>query len=682
VTPKNEKVVFCELEKLRETIEQCNFAYYVLDDPVTSDSEYDRLMRRLGALEEKYPNFLVINSPSQRVGARPISEFKKVRHGLPMLSLENALSETELANWLDRRVRKPLQAARMDGIDIDFVAEPKLDGAAVSVRYEKGSLVLGCTRGDGNIGEDITHNIRTIRAIPLRLKGKRPPPVLEVRGEVFMPKADFLEYNAQALEKDKKLFVNPRNAAAGSLRQLNPRFTAQRPLDIFFYGIGDVVGWNTPDSHGELLKKLRDFGLKTCRDSKAVRGLKGCLDYYFKISEKRDDLPYEIDGVVYKVDSLRIQSELGLSRRHPNWAVAHKFPPQEEITIVKSIEFQIGRTGALTPVARLHPVFVGGVMVSNATLHNVDEIKRIDIRVGDSVIISRAGDVIPKIVKVLKERRPKNASIVDAPRSCPICGSDTIRAEGETVVRCGGGLICSAQLKETIRHFASRRAMDIDGLGIKLVQQLVSSGAVKSPADLYDLSLDQLAGFERMGEKSAANILDALSESKSTTFGRFLFALGIRGVGEATAAELARNFSSLEELMAASRERLLGIQDVGPIVATHISAFFQEKFNLEVVKRLREEGIQWPNEVMPVASPSPLKGKAVVLTGSLSGLSREEAKTQLATLGAKVRASVSKNTDFVVVGEKPGSKAARAKELGVEIISETDFLAIISRARL
>ncbi len=448
MAPKNEKVVFLKLEKLRETIEQYNFAYYVLDDPVASDSEYDRLMRQLEALEEKYPNFSVLNSPSQRVGVRPIREFKEVRHGLPMLSLENALSKTELANWLDRRVKRPLKAVEVAGTDIDFAAEPKLDGAAVSVRYEKGLLVLGCTRGDGNIGEDITHNIRTIRAVPLRLKGRHPPSVLEVRGEVFMPKANFMEYNAQALEKDEKLFVNPRNAAAGSLRQLDPRLTAQRPLDIFFYGIGDVSGWNTPDSHSELLKKLRDFGLKTCHDSKIVKGLQGCLDYYSSISKKRDDLPYEIDGVVYKVDSLRIQSELGLSRRHPNWAVAHKFPPQEEITIVKSIEFQVGRTGALTPVARLHPVFVGGVTVSNATLHNVDELKRIDIRVGDSVIISRAGDVIPKIVKVLRERRPKNASIVDAPRSCPICSSDTIRAEGETVVRCGGGLICLAQLKE------------------------------------------------------------------------------------------------------------------------------------------------------------------------------------------------------------------------------------------
>ena len=682
MAPKNEKVVFRKLEKLRETIEQYNFAYYVLDDPVASDSEYDRLMRRLEALEEKYPNFSVLNSPSQRVGVRPIREFKEVRHGLPMLSLENALSKIELANWLDRRVRRPLKGVEIAGTDIDFAAEPKLDGAAVSVRYEKGLLVLGCTRGDGNIGEDITHNIRTIRAVPLRLKGKHPPSVLEVRGEVFMPKANFVEYNAQALEKGEKLFVNPRNAAAGSLRQLDPRLTAQRPLDIFFYGIGDVSGWNTPDSHSELLKKLRDFGLKTCHDSRVVKGLQGCLDYYLNISKKRDDLPYEIDGVVYKVDSLRIQSELGLSRRHPNWAVAHKFPPQEETTIVKSIEFQVGRTGALTPVARLRPVFVGGVTVSNATLHNVDELKRIDIRVGDSVIISRAGDVIPKIIKVLGERRPKSTSIVDAPRSCPICSSDTIRAEGEAVVRCGGGLICSAQLKETIRHFASRRAMDIDGLGIKLVHQLVSSGAVKSPADLYDLSLDQLVEFERMGEKSAANILNALSKSKSTTFGRFLFALGIRGVGEATASELAKHFSSLGELMIASRERLLEIQDIGPIVATHISAFFQEKFNLEVVKRLKEKGIQWPNEVMPIVPRSLLQGKTVVLTGSLPGLSREEAKTQLVTLGAKVRASVSKNTDFVVVGENPGSKAARAKELGIEIVSETDFLAIISGVRL
>ena len=682
MAPKNEKVVFRKLEKLRETIEQYNFAYYVLDDPVASDSEYDRLMRRLEALEEKYPNFSVLNSPSQRVGMRPIREFKEVRHGLPMLSLENALSKIELANWLDRRVKRPLKGVEIAGTDIDFAAEPKLDGAAVSVRYEKGLLVLGCTRGDGNIGEDITHNIRTIRAVPLRLKGRHPPSVLEVRGEVFMPKANFMEYNAQALEKDEKLFVNPRNAAAGSLRQLDPRLTAQRPLDIFFYGIGDVSGWNTPDSHSELLKKLRDFGLKTCHDSRVVKGLQGCLDYYLNISKKRDDLPYEIDGVVYKVDSLKIQSELGLSRRHPNWAVAHKFPPQEETTIVKSIEFQVGRTGALTPVARLHPVFVGGVTVSNATLHNMDELKRIDIRVGDSVIISRAGDVIPKIIKVLGERRPKSTSIVDAPRSCPICSSDTIRAEGEAVVRCGGGLICSAQLKETIRHFASRRAMDIDGLGIKLVHQLVSSGAVKSPADLYDLSLDQLVEFERMGEKSAANILNALSKSKSTTFGRFLFALGIRGVGEATASELAKHFSSLGELMIASRERLLEIQDIGPIVATHISAFFQEKFNLEVVKRLKEKGIQWPNEVMPIVPRSLLQGKTVVLTGSLPGLSREEAKTQLVTLGAKVRASVSKNTDFVVVGENPGSKAARAKELGIEIISETDFLAIISGVRL
>jgi len=679
VPPKNEKVVFFELEKLRETIEQYNFAYYVLDDPATSDSEYDRLMRRLVALEEKYPNFLVLNSPSQRVGVRPISEFKEVRHGFPMLSLENALSKDELVNWLGRRVKKPLEAAGVTGNDIDFVAEPKLDGAAVSVRYEEGLLVLGCTRGDGNFGEDITHNIRTIRAVPLRLKGKHPPPVLEVRGEVFMPKADFLDYNAQALEGNKKRFVNPRNAAAGSLRQLDPRLTAQRPLDIFFYGIGDVVGWSAPHSHSELLGKLRDLGLKTCRDSKVVKGLQGCLDYYLGISKKRDDLPYEIDGVVYKVDSLRIQRELGLSRRHPNWAIAHKFPPQEEITTVKGIEFQVGRTGALTPVARLHPVFVGGVTVSNATLHNVDELKRIDIRVGDSVIISRAGDVIPKIVKVLGERRPKNASIISAPRSCPICGSDTIRAEGETIVRCGGGLICSAQLKETIRHFASRKAMDIDGLGTKLVHQLVSSGTVKSPADLYDLSLDQLVEFERMGEKSASNILNALSESKSTTFGRFLFALGIRGVGEATALELSKNFSSLENLMMASRERFLEIQDIGPIVATHISAFFQEKFNLEVVGKLKAKGIQWSNEIIPVVSHLPLQGKTVVLTGSLSDFSREKAKTQLVALGARVATSVSRNTDFIVVGKNPGSKFAQAKELGIEIVSETDFLAIVQQ---
>jgi len=676
---KGEKVAFKELTKLREAVEQYNFSYYVLDDPAVPDAEYDRLMCRLVELEGKYPNLLLSNSPTQRVGARPISEFVEVRHDQPMLSLENAFSETELADWLDRRVRGPLKGIEAAKIDIDFSAEPKLDGAAVSIRYEKGDLALGCTRGDGAIGENITHNIRTIRAVPRRLRGKHPPPVLEVRGEVYMPKAGFVAYNARALEKDEKQFVNPRNAAAGSLRQLDPGLTAQRPLDIFFYGIGDVEGWDIPVSHSDLLKELRAFGLKTCPDSEVVKGLQGCLAYYSTMGEKRDELPYEIDGVVYKVNDLKSQKVLGLSRTHPNWAVAHKFPPQEELTVVKEIEFQVGRTGALTPVARLQPVFVGGVTVSNATLHNMDELTRMDIRVGDSVIVSRAGDVIPKIVKVLEKRRPKKTHPTGIPTHCPVCDSDVIRAEGEVTIRCAGGLICAAQRIETIRHFASRRAMDIEGLGIKLVDQLVLAGIVKNPADLYDLSLRQLAELERMGERSAANVLGAISESKITTFRRFLYALGIRGVGDAAALELANNFSSLDELITANNERLIEVPGIGPVVAAHICAFFREEDNLRIIKRLIKKGIQWSAGKVSATSSSPLRGKTVVFTGSLSGLSREKAKTRLIALGAKVRGTVSSNTDLVVVGENPGSKALRARELGIEIVLESEFLSAIEQ---
>ena len=672
----NSTAVQKKLIDLRKKIAEHDFAYFVLDDPLVPDAEYDRLMRRLKELEATHPELITDDSPTQRVGVKPTSEFREVQHTIPMLSLNNAFNEDKLLEF-DRRVRDRLKASDIEVEEIEYVAEPKLDGAAVNLRYEHGQLVLAATRGDGSSGEDITHNVKTIPSVPLRLRGSSIPAVLEARGEVFMLKAEFLAYNRRALETDEKLFVNPRNAAAGSLRQLDPRMTAQRPLDIFFYGVGDHEGWEFPTNHGGVLEGLRRLGLKTCPEWKEEAGILGCLAYYSRISTKRDDLPYEIDGVVYKVNDLRWQTELGFVSRAPRWAIAHKFPAQEELTVVQNIEFQVGRTGAVTPVARLEPVFVGGVTVSNATLHNVDELTRKDVRIGDTVIVRRAGDVIPEIVKVVKDWRPPKTRPVRFPKRCPVCKSKVLRADGEAVSRCVGGLICSAQRKEAIRHFSSRLAMDIEGLGSKLIDQLVESELVSNPADLYTLTTDQLQSLERMGEKSAENILHALTKSKAATFNRFLYALGIREVGEATALALAESFETLDQLMAADEERLQAVPDVGPVVAAHLRAFFRESHNRKVIDQLISTGVMWPAPKLGHNLDSPVAGKTIVLTGTFSGMTRAEAKSQLTALGARVTSTVSKATDIVVVGENPGSKFTKAEALGVTIWDQQDVLDIL-----
>ena len=672
------KDVVAEIEQLRREIEEHNYAYFVLDAPIIPDAEYDRLMNRLRQLEAEHPELVTPDSPTQRVGATPIGQFKEVRHARPMLSLDNAFTREDVEAF-HKRVTDRLRAAGIDTTHLQYVAEPKLDGTAVSVRYEDGRLVLGATRGDGETGEDVTHNVRTIHGVPLKLRGAKVPRVLEARGEVFMPKKRFEEFNRQAKERGERTFVNPRNAAAGSLRQLDPRITASRPLDVFFYGIGEVDGWaNGPRKQSEVLEMLQSLGLKTCPEWKVVEGISGCLGYFESIGAKRTQLPYEIDGVVYKVNELEWQRQLGTVSRAPRWAIAHKFPAQEELTVVRAVEFQVGRTGALTPVARLEPVFVGGVTVSNATLHNMDEIERLDVHVGDTVIVRRAGDVIPEIVQVVKERRPPDAKRIELPKQCPVCGSDVERPEGEAVARCVGGLFCAAQRKESIRHFASRRAMDIVGLGTKLIDQLVDRKIVRTPADIYDLTLEQLMELERMGEKSAQNVLKSIEKSKQTTLPRFLYALGIRDVGEATALALANHFGSIDEVMEADEERLQQVPDVGPVVAAHIRAFFQEPHNREVIARLREKGIVWPAQER--TSPElPLRGMTVVLTGTLSSMSRTEATERLTALGAIVRNSVSKATDFVVVGENPGSKVRKAEELNVRLVDQDEFLNMLSK---
>ncbi len=656
-------------EALREQLHDHNYRYYVLDEPSIPDAEYDRLMQALRELEAEHRELVTPDSPTQRVGASPATSFAEVSHAVPMQSLDNAFSIDELREF-DRRVRQRLESAGEEvGDAIEYTAEPKLDGAAVSVRYENGMLAWAATRGDGVTGEDVTHNVRTIKAVPLRLSGSDHPAVLEARAEVFMPRAEFERYNAAARERDDRTFVNPRNAAAGSLRQLDPQVTAQRPLDIFFFGLGEVDGWEVPDSQSRMLEQLRTWGLRTCPDHQRVKGPDGCLAYYEALQARRAELDYEIDGVVYKVDSRRWHEVLGSVSRAPRWAIAHKFPAQEEITVLKSVEFQVGRTGALTPVARLEPVFVGGVTVSNATLHNLDEIERLDVRVGDTVVVRRAGDVIPQVVQVVAERRPKGARRIKPPTHCPVCGSDVARPAGEAVARCVGGLYCSAQRKEALRHFASRRAMDIDGLGTRLIEQLVDGEFVKTPADLYDLDQQTLMSLERMGEKSAENLLAALDHSRETTLPRFLFALGIRSVGEATAKALAEHFGDLEPLMAADEEALEEVPDVGPIVAAHVRAFFAEPHNLEVVRALVGKGVRWPSIGSVQASvKSWWSGKRVVITGTLDGLTREEAKDKLERLGAKVTTSVSQKTDLLITGKDAGSKLDKAKELGIRVV--------------
>ena len=660
------------IEKLRAEIEHHNYRYHVLDDPEIPDAEYDRMLVELRALEGEYPQLVTPESPTQRVGGAPVSGFAAVRHRTPMLSLDNAFSRDEVEAF-DRRVRERLETDR----EITYSCEPKLDGLAVSLTYRDGTLELGATRGDGAVGEDVTHNIRTIQSVPLRLTGRGWPKLLEARGEVFLSLAGFRDMNRRAAEKGEKVFVNPRNAAAGSLRQLDPRLAASRPLEIFFYGAALAEGSTLPGRHSEILKALRGWGLRTSPEMQVVKGVDGLLGYYEQMGRRRSKLPYQIDGVVYKVDSVAEQRELGFIARAPRWAIAHKFPAEEEMTRVKAIEWQVGRTGALTPVARLEPVFVGGATVSNATLHNIDELQRKDVRVGDMVILRRAGDVIPEVVRVMLDKRPARTSAVRLPTACPVCGSSVEREEGEAIARCTGALVCSAQLKESLRHFASRRALDIEGLGTKLIDQLVDAGLVRDAADLYRLTPKRLAELERMGEKSAANLIEALDRSKETTLARFLFALGIRDVGESTAEALARHFRTLDALRRASAAEIEQVPDIGPVTAGHLHAFFAEKRNAKVIDNLVRLGVHWPETPRAAARSEVLGGKTFVLTGALTNLSRDDAADRIRELGGKVSGSVSKKTDYVVVGAEPGSKLRKATELGVRIIDEGEFLKLI-----
>ncbi len=660
--------VMKKADALRLKLRHHNHQYHVLDEPEIPDAEYDRLVRELQALEAAHPDLVTPESPTQRVGAEPVAAFGTVQHRLPMLSLDNAFSETELRDF-HRRVTERLELDA--STELEYSAEPKLDGAAVSLLYEQGKLVRGATRGDGTRGEDITHNVRTIEAVPLQLMGKHFPASLEVRGEVFMPRAGFAAFNAAAVKKGEKTFVNPRNAAAGSLRQLDPKLTAERPLDIYVYSVGSVEGGTIPDRHSDVLERLREWGLKVCPERKVVEGIDACLAYYEDIGRKRDQLAYDIDGVVYKVNSIEQQETLGFVSRAPRWAIAHKFPAQEELTVVRDIEFQVGRTGAVTPVARLEPVFVGGVTVSNATLHNMDELHRKDVRVGDTVIVRRAGDVIPEVVKIVPDRRPKGTRQVKAPAKCPICGSKVVREEGESVARCTGGLFCAAQRVEALKHFVSRRALDIDGLGSKLIEQLVELDRIGTPADLFDLTKEELIELERMGEKSATNLLASIEASKSTTLSRFLYALGIREVGEATASSLASHYGKLEAVMRADEEALQQVPDVGPVVASRISAFFAEKHNQDVVRKLQDSGVTWEEfEPKPDSGGGKLAGMTFVLTGTLSRMTRNAAKDSIQALGGKVAGSVSNKTDFLVAGDKAGSKLTKAQNLGIEVLTE------------
>ena len=662
--------------RLRSDINRHNHRYHVLDDPEVSDAEYDRLLTELRRLESEYPELIVPDSPTQRVGGAPIAAFAQVRHRVPMLSLDNAFEREDIIAF-DRKVRERLETER----EIEYACEPKLDGLAVSLTYRRGSLEVAATRGDGSVGEDVTHNIRTIQSVPLRLAGSGHPDLMEVRGEVVMSIPGFREMNRKAAEKGEKTFVNPRNAAAGSLRQLDPRLAASRPLEIFFYAAGVVEGRKMPGRHSEMLVLLREWGLRTSPESRVVQGVEGLLAYYEDVGNRRSSLRYQIDGVVYKVDELSLQRELGFVARAPRWAIAHKFPADEEMTRVRAVEWQVGRTGALTPVARLDPVFVGGATVSNATLHNIEELQRKDVRIGDTVVLRRAGDVIPEVVKVMVEQRPPGAVPVELPAKCPICGSDVEREEGEAIARCTGALVCPAQLKESLRHFASRRAMDIEGLGNKLVDQLVESGLVKDAAGLFRLQAAQLSELDRMGDKSAANLAEALERSKATTLARFLFALGIRDVGEATAESLAKHFRTLRALRDASVEAIEEVQDIGPITAAHVRAFLDESRNADVIDQLVELGVRWPETAAATSKGGPLEGKTIVLTGRLASLSRDEAGDLIREAGGTVSGSVSKKTDFVVAGDEAGSKLKKANDLGLKILEEDEFLKLLGRRR-
>jgi DNA ligase (NAD+) len=664
-----------QLETLRNTLREYDYSYYVLDDPTVPDSEYDRTMNALKALESQHPELVTPDSPTQKVGGAPLSAFAQVTHEVAMLSLDNAFDEASIYSF-EKRLFDRLK----DTGQLQFSCEPKLDGLAVSILYENGILVQAATRGDGQVGENITQNVRTVGNIPLSLRGTDWPERLEVRGEVFMPKAGFEALNEKQKANGNKAFANPRNAAAGSLRQLDSRITAQRPLMFYAYSLGVVEPASTvlPNKHSLRLQRLAEWGIPLCPQVTTAQGAAGCLVYYESILAKRDDLPYDIDGVVFKVDDIELQQRLGFVARAPRWAIAQKFPAQEEMTLLHDVEFQVGRTGAITPVARLEPIFVGGVTVSNATLHNQDEIQRLGVKIGDTVIIRRAGDVIPQVVSVVLSQRPDDAKDIVFPTTCPVCDSHVEKLEGEAVARCTGGLVCPAQRKQALKHFASRKAMDIDGLGDKLVDQLVDADLVKTPADFFTLSLSDLIGLERMGEKSAVNLLASLDKAKHTSLAKFLYSLGIREVGEATALNLAMHYGSLESIKQADIESLKSVPDVGDIVAAHIVNFFAEPHNLQVVDALIEAGMQWPNVEVKGESEQPLLGKTCVITGTMASYSRTDAKTILQQLGAKVAGSVSAKTDFLVAGEKAGSKLTKAQELNIDVWDEEKLIAFLA----
>ncbi|MBS3669881.1 NAD-dependent DNA ligase LigA [Vreelandella boliviensis] len=658
-----------EITQLRAALDEANYRYYVLDEPTLTDADYDRKFQRLQQLEAEHPELVTPDSPTQRVGAAPADGFPSVAHAIPMLSLDNAFSRDDIHAFAER-VAERLEC-KAD--DLEFTCEPKLDGAAVSLVYEQGMLVSGATRGDGRTGEGITSNLRTLRSVPLKLIGKNVPALLEVRGEVIMRHAGFEALNERAREEGSKVFANPRNAAAGSLRQLDPRITAKRPLEFHAYQAARLEPDLGDATHSELMKRLSTLGFRASAELKVVKGPQAVADYCEQLGEKRDGLGFDIDGVVIKVNDLRHQRELGFVARAPRWAVAFKYPAQEEVTTLNDVEFQVGRTGAITPVARLEPVTVAGVTVSNATLHNADEIKRLDVMIGDTVSIRRAGDVIPQVVSVHTELRPADAREIVFPEHCPVCGSDIERIEGEAVARCSGGLYCAAQRKEALKHFASRKALDIDGLGEKLIVQLVDLDWVESPAALFHLTVEQLQSLPRMGEKSATNLVNALETAKSTTLARFIYALGIREVGEATAANLANHFGTLDAIQAAELEALEAVNDVGPIVAAHVHTFFRQPHNQETIAALIEAGITW-QEAEVTQGPTPLEGQTWVLTGSLESMTRDEGKARLQALGAKVAGSVSKKTTCLVAGEAAGSKLTKAEQMGVEVVDEATFI--------
>jgi DNA ligase (NAD+) len=665
-------------QQMLELIQQLNdysYAYHVKDEPIVPDAVYDCDYRQLQAIEAEHPDWIQADSPTQRVGEKPDSGFVNVAHTVPMLSLDNAFDNESLSDF-DQRIRKLLNTDH-----VTYCCEPKLDGLAISLRYEEGRLVRGVTRGDGLSGEDITSNIKTIYSVPLKLRTQTPPAVLEVRGEIYMPKDGFEKLNALAMAQGEKTFVNPRNAAAGSLRQLDPKITATRPLVMCAYSIGYVEGWDQPKSHYEGLLQLNEWGFRTNDLMATAEGAQGCIEYYEMLNEKRADLSYDIDGIVYKVDQIAQQNQLGFIARAPRWAIARKFPAQEEMTQVLGVDFQVGRTGAITPVARLEPVFVGGVTVSNATLHNKDEIARLGVKVNDFVIVHRAGDVIPKVVQVVMDKRPDDATEVVFPEACPVCGSDLEQVEGEAVIRCTGGLVCGAQLKESLKHFVSRKAMDIDGLGDKLIEQLVDQALVKTPVDIFTLSekKDSLLAMERMGQKSVEKLLASIETAKNTQFNRFIYSLGIREVGEATARALTTYFTELDDLMVADQETLVEVEDVGPIVAQHVRLFFDQEPNRETIKGLLAAGVVWEKKQQVSADALPLLGKTYVVTGSLSQFSRDQVKDKLQALGAKVSGSVSAKTDCLVAGEKAGSKLTKAQSLNVPIIDEAGVIALLSQ---